>query len=350
MRTNKSAFTSILTASVLCACSDTGLAPNQDNQPSMDPGHVQPSLASVSNPLWSAPVSLGPLVNSSSTDQQPALSKDGLSLYFASNRSGGLGLSDLWVAHRNCTGCDWSVPRVVPNVNTAFADISPTLSRDGHQLFFASQRSNGHCSVPPPTPPQFLQCDRDLWVSYREDVHNDSGWLPAVNLGDGDEGINSSQEELAPSYFENDDGGSPQLFFNDGVIIQGALGGGDIYVSHLVNGTWGKPSLLPKPPSNEGINTVSSDQRPSISHDGLELYFWSDRSGVPHLLVATRGNVSDSWSDPSPVQFVSDGDAPTIMPFIHSHGKTETLLFVRPFSPASRDLWISQRTRGKSSQ
>ena len=35
---------------------------------------------------WSAPINLGPTVNSTSMDRGPAISKDGLSLYFASNR------------------------------------------------------------------------------------------------------------------------------------------------------------------------------------------------------------------------------------------------------------------------
>ena len=36
---------------------------------------------------WSEPVNLGPLVNSTSVDRGPAISKDGLSLYFASTRN-----------------------------------------------------------------------------------------------------------------------------------------------------------------------------------------------------------------------------------------------------------------------
>ena len=39
---------------------------------------------------WSAPINLGPTVNSTSTDRGPAISKDGLSLYFASTRLGGV--------------------------------------------------------------------------------------------------------------------------------------------------------------------------------------------------------------------------------------------------------------------
>src|SRR6478736_4212174 len=49
---------------------------------------------------WTAPVSLGAVVNSSVTDSGPALSPDGLSLFFYSNRTGGLGANDIWVTRR----------------------------------------------------------------------------------------------------------------------------------------------------------------------------------------------------------------------------------------------------------
>ena len=54
---------------------------------------------------WSTPVWLGPVVNSASTEQGPALSSDGLSLYFYSGRSGGVGSDDIWVLdeHRSTT-------------------------------------------------------------------------------------------------------------------------------------------------------------------------------------------------------------------------------------------------------
>ena len=44
---------------------------------------------------WSAPVNLGPVVNTSSIDAGQVVSKDGLSLYFVSNRPGGLGGADI---------------------------------------------------------------------------------------------------------------------------------------------------------------------------------------------------------------------------------------------------------------
>jgi hypothetical protein len=179
-------------------------------------------------------------------------------------------------------------------------------------------------------------------VSYRDDVHDDFAWQPAVNLG---APVNTNREEVAPSYFENDDEGLPQLFFNDGVVSGGVLTLGNIYVSQLLpDGTWGKPSPL------DEINTPCSDQRPSVSHDGRELYFHSTRPittgacATAHIWVATRQRVSDPWSAPTLVPSPIS-DAPTIHPFIHSHGKTQTLLFVR-----GGDLWMSQRTRGRGSE
>jgi Tol biopolymer transport system component len=59
---------------------------------------------SIAEP-WSAPVSLGPTVNSPSADQQSTLSADGTALYFGSGRPGGFGPAlDLWVTTRSKKG------------------------------------------------------------------------------------------------------------------------------------------------------------------------------------------------------------------------------------------------------
>jgi hypothetical protein len=303
-------------------------------------------LASAPYSSWSSPVNLGAPVNSAATDQHPALSKDGLSLYFASNRTGD---QNIWVTQRACTDntverCAWSQPVMLGGVvNSQYLDAAPTLSRDEHQLFFASQRSNGHCSATLTSP-----CDRDLWVSYRDNVQDDLGWQPAVNLA-GE--VNTPGEEVAPSYFENADLGLPQLFFNDGVVNDaGILTLGNIYVSELtLDGTWGEPSPVDEPAEDpadlDRINTTFSDQRPSVSHDGQELYFHSARpltvggAAIAHIWVATRQRVSDPWSAPTLVPSPIS-DAQTIHPFIHSQGKIQTLFFVR-----GGDLWMSERTR-----
>src|SRR5438876_10303676 len=45
---------------------------------------------------WSEPVNLGPIVNSSANDANAALSPDEHALYFVSNRTGGVGGTDIW--------------------------------------------------------------------------------------------------------------------------------------------------------------------------------------------------------------------------------------------------------------
>ena len=59
---------------------------------------------------WSAPVNLGPTVNSAAGEAGPALSGDGLSLYFASDRQGPVGNTDIWVSQRPTVNDAWGTP------------------------------------------------------------------------------------------------------------------------------------------------------------------------------------------------------------------------------------------------
>ena len=141
---------------------------------------------------WSTPVNLGATINTTFGDEHPAISKDGLSLYFQSGRPGGYGGIDIYVAHRDATGLPWDPPRNLgPVINTASLEVTPALSRDGHYLFFASPRATGSA---------------DVFVSYRPDVHDDFGWESPIMLGSG---INSVFGDTGPSFFENDDYGLP---------------------------------------------------------------------------------------------------------------------------------------------
>ena len=88
-----------------------------------------------------------------------------------------------------------------------------------------------------------------------------------------------------------------------------------------------------------------TNPRPTIPHVGLQFYFWSHLASIGSLWMASRETVNDSWAAPTRVVFPTSEQAPAIMPYIHSHGRTETLLFVRPFSLGDRDLWITERTR-----
>jgi len=77
-------------------------------------------------------------------DAQPTLSPDGRAVYFASDRRGGHGGTDLYVSRRSADGT-WSAPaNLGPGVNTPCDELSPFISGDGRWLFFSSA---GHATV-----------------------------------------------------------------------------------------------------------------------------------------------------------------------------------------------------------
>jgi len=75
-----------------------------------------------------------------SDDQRACLSRDGLTVYFASSRSGGLGLTDIWCATRTDPLGDFGPAALVQGINSSATDLDPMLSRDDTELFFTSAR------------------------------------------------------------------------------------------------------------------------------------------------------------------------------------------------------------------
>jgi hypothetical protein len=99
-----------------------------------------------------------PGINTSVREEGFALSPDGLTLYFASNRVVVLDM-DLWVATRPDTSAAFGAPAALDVLNSPQQELDPTLSADGSELFFASDR-NGSTQLfrslrscdPPATP------------------------------------------------------------------------------------------------------------------------------------------------------------------------------------------------------
>jgi WD40-like Beta Propeller Repeat len=78
-------------------------------------------------------------------DRQPTISRNGLEMFFASNRPGsitapnGQRTLDVWVATRATTKDAWSAPlNVGPPVNSSANEAGPALSFDGRTLYFQS--------------------------------------------------------------------------------------------------------------------------------------------------------------------------------------------------------------------
>lgn len=115
-------------------------------------------------------------VNSDFDDRMAHVSADGRWMYLVSNRPGGAGGYDLWIAERNLTSGEWSTPQNAgPAINTRYHEISPTLSPDGKTLFFSSDRPGGFGHY-------------DIYRSR----HTGQAWAAPENLG---EPVNSARDD-----------------------------------------------------------------------------------------------------------------------------------------------------------
>lgn len=331
---------------------------------------------------WSAPVNLNAVtlsdgtpcpavVNSASSDSHPAISKDGLSLIFASTRPGGFGEFDLWVTERDTPDDCWQTPANLGQVvNSAFRDFAPNLSTDGHWLFFHSNRTQPDAVGKAPCGGQ------DLYATHRQNKRDDFGWEAPINLGCT---LNTSVDDAGPTFFEDDSTGILYLYFTrnnkandpnstffdiyvstcsadldtcntqglwgpavpvdalnspfrdtrtairrrDGLEIilstgrPGSLGNEDLWVSTratTLDQNWSAPvpincdwlpalpqylDCLPHPPDVPHVNSSAFDGSPALSWDGTELYFSSERTGVPgfaggrDLYVSKRTKLPD---------------------------------------------------------
>jgi hypothetical protein len=95
-------------------------------------------LAERIGAAWSAPRPL-PALNSLFGEMTPAFSGDGRYLFFASDRPGGFGGLDIWVARWDGTTFAWPLP-LDAGVNSPCNETSPSPSSDGTLLYFASDR------------------------------------------------------------------------------------------------------------------------------------------------------------------------------------------------------------------
>lgn len=91
---------------------------------------------------FGAPVNIGSPPNSDLGEGDTFVSPDEQYLIFSANRSGGFGRSDLYVSFRS--GSTWGAPiNLGPSINTADVDFCPMVTPDGKYLFFSRRYGEG---------------------------------------------------------------------------------------------------------------------------------------------------------------------------------------------------------------
>jgi len=215
---------------------------------------------------------LGSAINSPVEDAQPSISADGISLFFFSERSGGAGGRDIWVARRATMNDAWTtLENVGPPVNTPYQDSGPDISADGLTLFFDSDRPGG-------------SGESDIWVTTR--TTKSDPWGTPVNLGPT---VNASSYDAYPSVSMD----GLTLFMQSNRT--GGYGKHDIWMTtrRTKDDPWTTPVNL-----GATVNSLAIEGDPAISPDGLALFFTSLQPGgygIADLYLVRRATTQDSW-------------------------------------------------------
>jgi len=160
---------------------------------------------------WGEPFNLGAPVNSSYWESQPAISPDGSTLYFVSNRPGGLGGYDIWKSTLKADGY-WTAPENLgPDINTPYDEHTPFIHPDGKTLYFSSDGWPG-------------MGNKDIFLSRADDNGN---WSKPENLG---YPINTFNEETGLIVTPD---GTYGLFSSN---LKGGYGDMDIYQFKMPDG------------------------------------------------------------------------------------------------------------------
>ncbi len=101
-------------------------------------------------------------------------------------------------------------------------------------------------------------------------------------------------------------------------------------------GPWGPPTMITVPPP------TNTDDDPSITDDGLELYINSSRNGNADVFVAKRASITAAWSTPMFVANVSSSANETT-PEVAYDGLSIVVASDRVGTTGGNDLWLSTR-------
>jgi hypothetical protein len=214
--------------------------------------------ATRTDPIGSfAPATPLSTVNTIYEEYDPSVSGDGTTLYFSSDRPGGLGGLDVYVATRANAGSPFVNPANVGALNTPSFDGQPFVREDGQAIYLQSDRGTGSYGV------------------YRA-VQSGSAFQPPVFLSELD------SDSALPAVMPDD----LTIYFASGRSGAGTQGGTDVWRATRASAgdTFGAPSVVAE------VNSAADDYPSFVTRDGCTLYLWSTRPGAggEDLYVAKR--------------------------------------------------------------
>lgn len=207
-------------------------------------------------------------------------------------------------------------------LNTGAFEFGLDVTADGNTIYF--NRCTPRC---------------DLYKATRSSHRADWGVATPINE------LNTAATEVGPSVTAD----GLEIYFSDEIPppatqnrFRPGSNSGDIWFAtrDSIDSEWGAPERVPN------INTSHVDTYPTISPDGLELYFSIDDGTAPHgnAYKATRSSRDDIFGDPEvlPAPINSPGGVGGIE--LSADGLTMFFISYRDGGFGATDLWMAQRT------
>jgi len=164
------------------------------------------------NYMWTNVHPLNHPVNQiDSWESQPTISSDGRTLYYASNRKGGIGGIDIYKTTKDSTG-NWSPPvGLGKKINTSGNEKSPFMHPDKKTLYFSSDGHRGLGGY-------------DIFFAKMKKTEEGYGWETVRNIGFP---INSADNDIG--FFVSTDGETGYFSSTNTSEKYRSLGGWDLY-------------------------------------------------------------------------------------------------------------------------
>jgi hypothetical protein len=270
---------------------------------------------------WGPAVNLGPPANTPYFEIAPAVDPGDTLLFFFYRPAV---LDSIGMSKK--IGGAWQKPKFLGppfNPNAAEVPTSVLAIPGGIRLYFSSKRGGGLGGA-------------DIWYS---DLVNGQ-WSDPVNLG---APVNSPTND---NCFRILTGGQRAYFISQRT---GSRGDHDIWFTEWVSGQWTTPVNL-----GDSINSVYSDQSPTMTDDEQEMYFWRGGPGMVETQIFTARKANGVWQGAvrvgPPIHPVSNwyDDEPYLLPpgnRLYYSGPEDT---IPPYT--NWDIWYVDRVVGVEEQ
>lgn len=212
----------------------------------------------------------------------------------------------------------------VPELSSEFDDFGPSITMDGGEICFTSNRPNNH------TPNEVGRYDNDIYTSSYEN----GKWSKPVHAKGG---LNSDGDDMTSNYSYD---GTKIL-----ISRRNDKGNFDIYESSLSGDTWSNPIGY-----SDDINSIHDDLYASYNHNGTRFYYAkavkTGNSGYDVMESILENYQRRDWSLPVLVGAVSSrfNDGPI---YLHPDGETMYICSEGFNSMGGYDIFVSHLVKGE---